>query len=316
MDPDLFLADLEAKPAALDTLARELSAQDAWAALPTSVSRVLLLGMGSSRYAALTAARRLRAAGIDATAEYASVERTYPAHPDTLVVAVSANGKSRETLEAAARYPGYVALTNAPAAPLADSAGLVVPMHAGTEEGGLASRSFLHSLVLLLALEQHLTGRPLDLPGLCSRTAEAITDLLDRRTAWLESTVELLDSTDGVFTIAPAERISSAEQSAVIFREGPRRRADAGETGDWSHVDVYLTQTLDYRALFFPGSRYDAAALEWLHQRSATVIAVGADVPDAKLVVRFRHDDDLDVRLLTEVLVAELVATTWWAGVW
>jgi hypothetical protein len=170
--------------------------------------------------------------------------------------------------------------------------------------------------VLLLALEQHLTGRPMSVPDLCHRAADATSDLLDRRTAWLEPTVELLDSGDGLFTIAPAERISSAEQSAVIFREGPRRRSDAGETGDWSHVDVYLTQTLDYRALFFPGSRHDAAALSWLHQRGATVVAVGDDVPDAKLAVRYRHDDDPGVRLLTEVLVAELVATTWWAGVW
>jgi glucosamine--fructose-6-phosphate aminotransferase (isomerizing) len=314
VDPDLFLADLEAKPAALSALARALYAQDAWAALPTSVSRVLLLGMGSSRYAALTAARRLRAAGIDATAEYASVARSLPAHPDTLVIAVSANGKSRETLDAASRYPGYVALTNAPSAPLAQGAGMVVPMHAGVERGGLASRSFLHSLVLLLALEQRLTGRPLDVPGLCVRTAEAIGDLLERRSAWLEPAAELLDSADGLFTIAPAERISTAEQSAVIFREGPRRRADASETGDWSHVDVYLTQTLDYRALIFPGSRYDAAALEWLHQRGATVVAVGDDVPDAKLAVRYRNDDDMDVRLLAEPLVAELVATAWWAG--
>jgi glutamine---fructose-6-phosphate transaminase (isomerizing) len=315
VDPDLFLADLEAKPALLEALGRQLSAQDAWAALPTSVARVLLLGMGSSRYAALTAARRLRAAGIEATAEYASVERSYPAHPDTLVIAVSANGKSRETLEAASRYPGYVALTNAPSAPLAEDAGLVVPMHAGAEQGGLASRSVVHSLVLLLALEQRLAGRSMDLPGLCARAAEATSDLLERRTDWLEPTIELLDSPDGLFTIAPAERISTAEQSAVIFREGPRRRADAGETGDWSHVDVYLTQSLDYRALFFPGSRYDGAALEWLNQRGATVVAVG-DVAEVKHAVRYRHDEDPDVRLLTETLVAELVATSWWAGVW
>jgi glutamine---fructose-6-phosphate transaminase (isomerizing) len=316
VDPDLFLADLEAKPAALSALARTLSDQDAWAALPASVSRVLLLGMGSSRYAALTAARRLRAAGIDATAEYASVERSYPAHPDTLVIAVSANGKSRETLEMAARYPGYVALTNAPSSPLADSAGIVVPMHAGTEQGGLASRSILHSLVLLLALEQRLTGRPLSVPALCDRAADATADLLDRRASWLEPAVHLLDSPDGLFTIAPAERISTAEQAAVIVREGPHRRADAGETGDWSHVDQYLTLPLDYRALFFPGSRYDATALEWLHRRGATVVAVGDDVPEAKLAVRYRNDDDLDVRLLAETLVAELVAAAWWSGTW
>lgn len=41
--------------------------------------------------------------------------------------------------------------------------------------------------------------------------------------------------------------------------EGPRRRAESCETGDWGHIDVYLTKTLDYRALVYTGSRYDAA---------------------------------------------------------
>src|SRR5206468_5870065 len=104
-------------------------------------------------------------------------------------------------------------LTNAPDGPIAQNAGLVVPMHAGVEQGGFASRSYLHSLVLLLALEQRLTGRTLDVPGLCARAAEAAADLLERRTSWLESAVELLDSADGLYTIAPAERISTAEQA-------------------------------------------------------------------------------------------------------
>lgn len=93
---------------------------------------------------------------------------------------------------------------------------------------------------------------------------------------------------------------------------GLRRAADGCETGDWSHVDVYLTRTLHYRALFFPGSRYDAEALRWLASRGSTVVAVGAHVAGAAGTVRFRHDDDLRVRLLTETLIAELVAAAWW----
>jgi glutamine---fructose-6-phosphate transaminase (isomerizing) len=99
-----------------------------------------------------------------------------------------------------------------------------------------------------------------------------------------------------------------------MIREGPRRPATACETGDWAHVDVYLTRTLDYRALLFPGSRYDAQALEWLRERRSTVVAVGADVPGAAATVRYPGDDDPDVALLTEVLVAELVAARWWAA--
>ena len=45
-----------------------------------------------------------------------------------------------------------------------------------------------------------------------------------------------------------------------MLREGPRRAAIASETGEWSHVDVYLTKTLDYRMLLLPGSRYEDAA--------------------------------------------------------
>ncbi|HJW75003.1 MAG TPA: iron dicitrate transport regulator FecR, partial [Thermoleophilia bacterium] len=75
MNAELFLADLEGKPAALADLAAALeSSADPFTSLPRSVRRVVFLGMGSSRYAAAVAALRLRSAGIDAVAEYASAE--------------------------------------------------------------------------------------------------------------------------------------------------------------------------------------------------------------------------------------------------
>jgi fructoselysine-6-P-deglycase FrlB-like protein len=314
VDPNLFRADLEAKPESLRRLAAVVADGDVWR-LPGPIERVLLLGMGSSRYAAQVAARRLRAAGIDAVAEYASTAASYPAGPRTLVVAISATGTSRETLDAAGRYRGsgrLVALTNSPASPLADAADIVVPMHAGTERGGVACRTFQHTLVLLLDLVARLTGARLDVVGLARRAADATEDLLARRGEWLPTAIDLLDGPHGVYALAPAERLSSALQSALMVREGPRRPADGCETGDWSHVDVYLTRTLDYRALLFPGSRYDQPAMDWLRERAATVLAVGAEVDAATAVIRYPGDDDHDVRLLTETLVAELVAAGWW----
>jgi glutamine---fructose-6-phosphate transaminase (isomerizing) len=194
---------------------------------------------------------------------------------------------------------------------LARRAEVVVPMLAGPERSGVACRTFQHTLALLLHLETVLTGRPLDVPTLCERTAEATADLLDHRPDWLPVALSTLDGPDGVYALAPAERLSSAEQSALMVRESPRRPADACETGDWSHVDVYLTKTRDYRALLLPGSRWDAQALDWLRERRSRILAVGADVPDAEYSIRYRHDDDADVRLLTETLVAELVAASW-----
>ncbi|MFI6508179.1 SIS domain-containing protein [Streptosporangium sp. NPDC050855] len=344
MIPDLYLADLEAKPAALAGLADALAAADPFSAIPARIRRVLLLGMGSSRYAARVAALRLRSAGVDAVAEYASAAASYPPDPGTLVVAISATGGSRETLDAVARHRGrsfVLALTNAPDSPVTEGADLVVPMLAGEERGGVSCRTFQHTLALLLALADRLSPADLgpsgdpavpadpvapgdpaapgglvasgrDVPGLLLRTAEATADLLDRRDEWLAPAAALLDGPHGVYTIAPAERLSSAEQSALMFREGPRRPADACETGDWAHVDVYLTKTLDYRAVLYPGSRYDEQAMDWIRQRGSTVLAVGGEVPGVADRVRYRHDDEPDVALLTETLVAELVAARWW----
>jgi fructoselysine-6-P-deglycase FrlB-like protein len=315
VNPRLFLADLEAKPAALRDLARALDRDDPYGGLPGGVRRVIFLGMGSSRYAARIAALRLRAAGIDAVAEYASAIPYTPA-PGTLVVAISATGGSREALDALEGYRGrapVVALTNAPGSPVTEGADLVVPMLAGREEGGVACRTFQHTLALLLALVSRLTGGP-GTAGLVRRAAEATADLLERRDRWLGPALDLLDGPDGVYALAPVERLSSADQSALMVREGPRRAATACETGDWAHVDVYLAKTLDYRALLFPGSRYDGQAMEWLKLRGSTVLAVGAEVPGAAGVIRYRGDDDPDVALLTETLVAELAAATWWAA--
>jgi hypothetical protein len=47
-------------------------------------------------------------------------------------------------------------------------------------------------------------------------------------------------------------------------------------------------------------------------ERGSTLVSIGAEVPGAVQVVRYPGDDDDDVRLLTEVLVAELLAASLW----
>jgi glucosamine--fructose-6-phosphate aminotransferase (isomerizing) len=189
-----------------------------------------------------------------------------------------------------------------------------VLMHAGVETGGVACRTYLHTLVSLLVLEQQLAGAELRLGERVRRSAAAIAYLLDRRDGWLPPLVESIEGTEGLWLLAPAERLGSALQGALMVREGPRRAADGCETGDWNHVDVYLTKTLDYRALLFTGSRFDADALKWMSNRRSHVATVGADPQGVAASVRYPGDDDPIVALLTEVLVAELVAAHWWLG--
>ena len=315
MNPLAFLADLETKPHWLDLLAERFALGNPWSAVPTDVDRVLLLGMGSSGYAAADAARDLRSAGLNAAFEPSSAESSWPPDQRLLVVAISASGESAETMDAIQRYRGrapIVALPNVPGSPLARAADVVVELLAGEEAGGVACRTFQHTGLMLRALESHLTGIDEDLAVLTRAIAHATADLLRTSGDWLPRMAGALASPDGVFLIAPAERFASAQQGALMLREGPRVAAGASETGDWAHVDVYLTKTLDYRAIVFPGSRWDGGAIDWLRRRGATYVVVGGDVAGAAQSIRYAGDDDPDVARSTEVLVPELLAASWW----
>jgi len=305
-----FLTDLEAKPVVLLALA-ELLDDVVWPV--ESGGRIVLTGMGSSWFAAETAARRMRRAGANVVAELASVEATYPADPALTVVGITASGKSKETLEllrAHHRISRTIALTNTADAALPADA--TMQMHADVEGGGVACRSYLHTLVMLLHLQHQLTGTIPDLAERVNSAAHAASTLLDTRDEWLPAVQTLLGGPNGTWLLAPAERLGNALQGALMLREGPRRAADGCETGDWNHVDVYLTKTLDYRALVFTGSRFDADAVRWMRERRSAFVAVGGHLPGAAHALRYPGDDDPIVALLTEVLVTELVAATWW----
>jgi len=315
VDAEKFLVDLERKPEVVRRLADVIGTGDGLADVP-GADRVLMMGMGSSTYAAGVAAARLRSAGVDAVAEVASSDLLPHPDPGTLVVVVSASGGSRETVEAVQPYLGIsptVAMTNNVDSTLAHACDVVVDLRAEPEVGGVACRTYQHTVAWLLGLENHLLGRTSKFDEPLRRTADACADLLDRRREWLPEATGALAGPDGTWVVAPFRRLGNAQQSALMLREGPRRAAVACETGDWNHVDVYLTKTKDYRMLLLPGSGYEDELLRWTNERGSTVVAVGADLPGATHVVRYTGDDDDDVRLLSEVLVAELVAHALWS---
>lgn len=317
MKPELFLADIERKPEALEALAVSLGRDNPWAASGIDRgSHVVLLGMGSSHYANGVAAARLRAAGVNAVAEIASSDLLPQAQPGTIVVAVSASGGSVETLDAVSRYQGQcpiIAMTNVEGSKVTADASIVLSMQAEPEQSGVSCRSFQHTLALYLALEAHL-GIGQDPAATVKRAANASTDLLERRAVWLPHLTEAAIGPDGTYFVAPARRFSSAQQGALMLRESPRLPATGCETGDWSHVDVYLTKTIDYRLVLFAGSRWEPQLVTWVVERGSKLISIGGEADAAELTIRYAHDDDDDVRMLTEVIVAELLAEGLWSA--
>jgi len=315
--PDAFAEDLARKPETLARLALALTERNPWASVvPGDTERVVLLGMGSSAYAGAVAAARLRARGVVATAELASSPLLPDWGPGTLVIAVSAGGASAETLDALDRLPAGVhtiALTNTAGAPLTQRCDETVTLDAGIEHGGVACRSYQHTLALLLALEYHLVGADSSaVAASVDGAAAATSHLLTHESDWLPAVSDMLLGPTGTCLAAPAHRLCSAQQGALMLREGPRRPAVAYETGDWSHVEVYLTKTTDYRLLVFTGSAWEPQMAEWTTARGSTVVAVGGEMPGARYVLRYPGDTDDDDALLTEVLVAELVAARQW----
>ena len=144
---ELFLHDVLAEPETLERVVERYGgAGSPLDDVPSGSARVRFVGMGSSRYASLPAAGLLRASGVDAVVERSSAAVTTPPSSELLVVCVSANGETPETVEAAERHRGtsrVVAVTNRPESALAHVADLVLSLEAGSERGGVACRGLV-----------------------------------------------------------------------------------------------------------------------------------------------------------------------------
>ena len=297
--PELFAEDVLAAAGALAGPAPD---QESIRAMAARARRVLFLGMGSSRYAALDAAALLRAHGVDAVAETASTGTPQPPSADTLVFAISATGGSEETVAAMRRHLGtsmVAAVTSVPGSAIGAEADARLAI-APDGRSGVACASHRSTVAVLREACGLLVPAAAPPAGWRERAAGAIAELLDGRGEWLPRMLEQLRA-GPIHVLAPAERLGAAEQSALMLREVPRVPAHACETGDWSHVDVYLTKRPGYRVLLLPGSAYEAEMWEWQAQRGFTVVT--ADVPG-----------EADVRPLVETLVAELLAAELWAA--
>ena len=197
----------------------------------------------------------LQSAGLPAWVEFASVDAATPPSRDVVLVAISASGRTPETVAVAERHRGtslVVAVTNQPGSPLAAAGDVVLPLHAGVETSGVSSRTFLATITVLSLLCDRLRGRAPDV-GALRPAVEGLDAVLEGRGAWLATTAELLDGADAIGVIGPAASQGLAEQAALLFREGPRLRASAHEAVDWAHTAIY-TASPGYRAILLPGT--------------------------------------------------------------
>jgi fructoselysine-6-P-deglycase FrlB-like protein len=304
MDPIKFGEDLARKA----DLAHSLSSQKfSWPDL--SDQSLVFMGMGSSAFAAQSMVTRLQACGCDATFTLSSNPTPPQASNEKTLIAISASGNSVETNDAFDSATGFkqkIWVTNS-----AERGTHNVAMHAGNESGGVASLTYMATHVALLRLFESL-GCISGLNASIEAASVAIADIYSRKDSWLPDLISHIKSPAGSYYIAPADRFCSAQQSALMMRESPRLPSVPCETGDWSHIDVYLTKTLDYRAILFPGSKWEDQLFKWTEERESKVITIGFDHSLATKSIRYTNDSDPIVRLLAETTFAEILAQYLW----
>jgi glucosamine--fructose-6-phosphate aminotransferase (isomerizing) len=276
--------------------------------------RVVFAGLGSSRYGALDAAVQLRAAGVPAWVEFASADAATPPSPDTVLVAISASGKTPETVAVAERHRGIslvVAVTNQPESRLAASSDVVLPLYAGVETSGVSSRTFLATITVMHLLNDRLRGRAADVAAL-RPVVEGLDTVLERRGTWLATTAELFDGAGAIGVIGPASSQGLAEQAALLFREGPRLHASAHDAVDWFHSAIY-TALPGYRALLLPGTPDPGRLADAIAGRGGATVAVEAadgrpvELPTSSVLL----PADVPPRFVTPAVADVLAAELW-----
>ena len=277
--------------------------------------RVALVGLGSSRYAGLGAAAALRSAGLPAWAEYASTSAPTEPADDLVLVTVSASGSTRETVEAARRHRGrsrVLAVTNEPDSPLAGVADHVLPLHAGREGAGIATRTFRATVAVLGLLAGRWLGDDRSTTTALRPAVAALEEIVRDHGTWLAAAGDLFDHADAIDVIGDAADAALVEQAALMFREAPRLPAEAHDTGDWLHTSVYLAYP-GHRALLFSGAAMDAEVVAAITRRGGAVAVVGDPVDGAAMTIPLPVMAGRLPRVLAGSIVAELLSAELWA---
>lgn len=209
------------KPApGLDGIARRLAGG--------GFRRVVLTGMGSSLYALYPLSLRLNNDGYCCLhVETAELVHSLPRvlTPETLVIAVSQSGRSGEIVRLLGMLPDgapLIGVTNDASSPLAERAGAVVLLNAGTEST-VTCKTYVATLMALEWLCCALRGgEPAGFDG----AAAAVEGYLATWRERVEEFMRLLDGVTHVFVTGRGDSLAAAETGGLILKESAHAAAE------------------------------------------------------------------------------------------
>jgi glucosamine--fructose-6-phosphate aminotransferase (isomerizing) len=262
----MFTEEMQRQPDALRDLihyyrgteGREALQQAACLAQTKSVT---FAGMGSSLYAAYSILPRLRTAGWQAEPLEAGEALHYALpvwKPNGLLVTVSQSGESAETRALAEAFSGgvpVIAVTNDPESRMAQTADVVLPLHAG-HEAAISTKTFTNTLGVLYLLASALLGD--DMNGACE-TLEAAAETMEAALrpeldAKVQSAAKAIHAARSVHFIGRGPSLASVYEGSLVIGEGARVTAVGLPAGSFRHGPLELADENHASILFMPDS--------------------------------------------------------------
>lgn len=199
---------------------------------------IVLVGSGSSLFAAQLGAIALRRRGITAHAVAATeAHGDCRAYQNRIVVAVSQSGRSTDLLEALDRLAPRrtIALTNTPASPLAARSHVTIDVSAGLERAIPATKSVSCTIAILLGAASLLGGEH-------SRDAEILVGTANGVRAWLNDGIDTVRRAASEIAIRHDVMVLGtdygapiAREAALKFKEATYLHAEGFEAGEFRH---------------------------------------------------------------------------------
>ncbi|MBV8655482.1 MAG: SIS domain-containing protein [Candidatus Eremiobacteraeota bacterium] len=295
-----------------------LARSDASSALAAALEGdVLLIGSGSSLFAAQLGAIALRRRGIDATAVAATeAPGDHRAYQGRTVVAISQSGRSTDVLRAldALRPRSVVALTNTSDSPLGERANVTIDVAAGPERAIPATKSVSCTIAILLTAASLRGGDQSRNAAVLVRTAETIRAWLRDSTAAIAVPAARIAHCSGIVILGTDYGVPIAREAALKFKEATYMHAEGFEAGEFRHGSAAMADpsTAAIGIVDRDGSPIVGAAMRDLAARGALRLVVGTEPIDGIERVGPIVDDPYNTlaALVTVQLLALHIART------
>jgi glutamine---fructose-6-phosphate transaminase (isomerizing) len=272
-----FEREIREQPNVWERLARSDAAGVLAAALEGDV---LLIGSGSSLFAAQLGAIALRRRGMDAAAEAATeAPGDHLAYEGRTVVAISQSGRSTDVLRAleSLRPLRVVALTNTADSPLGALADVTIDVGAGPERAIPATKSVSSTIAILLAAATLVGGAATRSAAVLVGTARTIAAWLEDSAATLLSPATTIAARSNVVILGTDYGAPIAREAALKFKEATYLHAEGFEAGEFRHGSAAMVDasTAAIGIVDRDGSPIVGRAMRDLQDTGALRLAVG-----------------------------------------